>query len=283
MITKFKIFEKTTLINLGVPLQIMPKIQKDFALSDDAQWKILNYKKDINLILHSQKDILILSVCKNSIFVIFSYNNLYYIETYTLINNDDFGNKQWQNSREVTTITEILQKIGRNCKSYQLISGSWSPEISKKRKIKKEDTDFVDITNNFKRNFAENFTRIVKKLYRNKANIITDIIINHLKNVKNNLTDQQIRDILFLNVERAKETDILKNKQKEKDPYKLYNEFIKANSLTIFDEHLLNFENDYSEKYREYLNVPIMIEKFGLDKVNTAFMYFLYSNKLMKL
>lgn len=283
-IKNFILFEKTSLINIGVPFSIMKQIQKDFAISDDAQWKNLNYKKDITLALHKPKNTLIVSVSKTNIFILFSYNNVYYIETYTLTGNDDFGNKQWQKvNREISTITEIVQKIGRGYKSYELISGTWLHEFSKVRKIRKEESNFDNITNNFKKNFAENFTRIVKKIYGRKAGIITDIIINHLKNVKNNLTDQQIRDILFLNVERAKETDILKNKQKEKDPYKLYNEFIKANSLTIFDEHLLNFENDYSEKYREYLNVPIMIEKFGLDKVNTAFMYFLYSNKLMKL
>lgn len=283
-IKNFILFEKTSLINIGVPFSIMKQIQKDFAISDDAQWKNLNYKKDITLALHKPKNTLIVSVSKTNIFILFSYNNVYYIETYTLTGNDDFGNKQWQKvNREISTITEIVQKIGRGYKSYELISGTWLHEFSKVRKIRKEESNFDNITNNFKKNFAENFTRIVKKIYGRKAGIITDIIINHLKNVKNNLTDQQIRDILFLNVERAKETDILKNKQKEKDPYKLYNEFIKANSLTIFDEHLLNFENDYSEKYKEYLNVPIMIEKFGLDKVNTAFMYFLYSNKLMKL
>ena len=120
-------------------------------------------------------------------------------------------------------------------------------------------------------------------MFGRKANIITDIIINHLKNVKQNLTDEEIRDVLYQNVDRAKDVDKYKEKGKEEDPYKLYSEIVKADSLTIFNSHLISFESDYSDKYKEYLNIPVMIEKWGRDKINTAFMYFLYSNKLMEL
>ena len=120
-------------------------------------------------------------------------------------------------------------------------------------------------------------------MYGKKANVITDIIVSHLANVKKNLSDEKIREILFLNIDRAREIDILKKKQKAKDPYKLYNDIICEDSLTIFDTYIISFEEQYSDKYKEYLNIPILIEKFSLDKVKTAFMIYLYTKKLIDL
>ncbi len=280
----YKLFEKTSLINIGVPYQVMQSIQKDYAISDDAQWKKLRYKKDVTTSLHKPKDTLIISICENEILILFSYNKEYFIENYIITENDDFGNIKWMRSNRIkTSLTDCLKKIERKCKSYELISGNWHHEFRKVRKIKKEESNFENITNKFKQDFAKNFTNIVKRLYGKKSNIITDIIINHLKNVKEGITDEQIREILFLNVERAKEVDIFKNKQKEKDPYHLYNEIIRANSLTIFNEYLIKFENDYSDKYKEYLNIPIMIEKWGRDKIMTVFMIYLYLEKIIDL
>ena len=279
----YKLFEKSSLINIGVPKYVMKLIQRDYAISDDAQWSQLTYKKDIITLLHNQKNNLIISICENKINILFSFNKQYYTENYSII-SDDFGNDQWTKSdRIITTLTDAVKVIPRYCKSYQLISGTWLHEFSKTRKIRKEESKFDSITDNFKKDFAENFTKIVKRLYGKNANIITNIIINHLKNVKQNLTNAQIREILYLNVDRAKEADILKNKQTEKDPYKLYNDVVRADSLTIFNEYLIKFEDEYSDKYKEYLNISIMIDKFSRDKIMTAFMIYLYTNKLIDL
>lgn len=280
----YKLFEKTSLIGIGVPYSVMQSIQKNYAVSDDAQWKYIKYKKDITTTLHKPKNNLLISVSDNKLFIIFSYNKEFYIETYFLTEKDDFGNEQWQRiDRVKDTITNILKKIEKGCKTYELISGNWLHEYSGTRKIRSEQSKFERITDEFKKEFAENFTRIVKKMYGRKANVVTDIIINHLKNVQSNLTDEEIREILFLNVDRAKEVDKFKKKEEEKDPYQLYNQIVMENSLTIFNSHLISFESDYSDKYREYLNIPVMIERWGRDKIFTAFVYYLYSKKLMNL
>jgi len=280
----YTLFEKTSLIGIGVPYSVMQSLQKNYALSDDAKWKPLKYKKDITSALHKQKNNLLISICTGKLFVIFTLNKEFYIETYFLTEKDDFGNENWQRiDRVKDTITNITKKIEKGCKSYELISGDWTPEFYGKRKIKKEESDFEQITNDFKRDFAESFTKIVRKMYGRKANVITEIIINHLKNVKKNITDEQIREILFLNVDRAKNIDMFKKVEKDKDPYKLYNQIVRADSLTIFNEYLIRFEDEYSNKYKEYLNIPIMIEKWGRDKIMTSFMIYLYTNKLMEL
>lgn len=278
------LFEKTSLLEIGVPFSVMKSVQKNYAISDDAQWKNLKYKKDVVSALHKKKNTLIISISAGKLLILFSYNREYYLETYLLTEKDDFGNEQWQRiDRIQSTLTDILKKVERGFRSYELISGNWLHEYSGTRRMKKETKSFEEITNNFKKEFAENFTNIAKRMYGKKANVITDIIISHLKNVKNNLSDEKIREILYLNVDRAKEIDTLKKKVKTKDPYKLYSEIVREDSLTIFNEYLIKFETEYSDKYKEYLNIPVMIERWSREKIMTAFMYYLWSSNLMSL
>lgn len=276
----YKLFEKTSLLNIGVPYSVMQELQRNYSISDNAQWKLLKYKKDITPALN-KKNNLVISICKDKIFILFSFNKEFYVETYQL--TEDFGEIWTRIDRVKATLSEILTNIIRGCKSYELISGDWSHEFSTTRKIRKEELKFDDITKQFKIDFAENFTRIVKRLYGKKANIITDIIINHLASTKKNISEDKIREILFLNIDKAKEVNILKNKQKSKDPYKLYSDIIKSNSLTIFDTHIISYEEKYSDKYKEYLNIPIMIERYSRDKIMNSFMIYLWTNKLIDL
>ena len=114
----YKIFEKTSLIGIGVPYSVMQSIQRNYAVSDNAEWKLLKYKKDITTALHKPKNNLLISVCKDKLFIIFSYNNEFYIESYFITEKDDFGNEQWQRIERVKdTITNITKKIekGKHC------------------------------------------------------------------------------------------------------------------------------------------------------------------------
>jgi len=280
----YNIFEKTSLLNIGVPISVMKSMQKNYEISSDAEWQLLKTKKDIIKYLTDTGNNLIISICKENIFVSFTYDSEYYMETFELSENDDFGNIKWSKVNRVkTTITDILSSIKRVCKSYVIVSGGWLPDYSSERKLKKSEVDFDDFTNKFKIDFAENFTRIVKKIYGKKANIVSDIIVNHLKNIQNDLSDEEIREILYLNVDRAKDVDSFKQKSKDKDPYKIYNKIIRDNSLTIFDEFLISFEDEMSDKYKEYLNINLMCEIYSRDKIFTAFCYYLYSQKIMDL
>lgn len=283
-IKPYKIFENTSLTSIGVPNSVMKSVQRNYEISSNADWKLLKVKKDIIKYLTEPTNNLIISICKDRIFVSFSYDSEYYIETFELVEKDDFGNEDWKKVDKVkTTITDILSKIKRGCKSYVIISGGWLPDYSSERKLKKSEVEFDEFTIQFKRDFAENFTRIVKRMYGNKANMVSDIIVNHLKNVQSNISVEEIREILFLNVERAKSADEFKQKSKDKDPYKIYSKIIKDNSLTIFDQFILQYEDEMSDKYKEYLNIPIMVENYSRDKVFTAFIFYIYSGRLMTL
>jgi len=230
----YKIFEKTSLINLNVPFVVMKQIQRDYTFSDDAKWEQIKYKKDFISTIKKDKNSLIISVGRNKIFIVFSYDNDYYIETYNQILNDDFGNVKWQRiDRFKASLEEIIKMIyTRGCKSYELISGNWSHEFSNIRKIRKENIDFDITTQEFKKDFIKNYSKISKKIYGESG---------------------------------------------------ISNDIIKANSLTNFEEDLINFEDEYSDKYKEYLNIPIMIEKWSRDKIMTALLIYLRTKKLIKL
>ena len=284
MIISFKIFEKTSLTNIGVPYLVMKGIQRDYSISSDAQWKKLRYKKDITLVLHKNDNNLIIAVCEKIINIIFSYNKEYYIEKYELIESDDFGHEKWERvDRVKTTKTDVVKRTQKGCQLYQLMKGNWFPEYSNVRKINKEQRDFEEVTNEFKIEFAKNFTKIIKRIYGKKSVMVTDIIIDYLKDVNKDESEQSLREILFLNVQNAKDVVNYRRKSKETDPYKLYDKNIKADSLTIFDEYILKFEQGYSDKYKEYLNLSEMIERWSRDKISTAFSIFLFCGKIIDL
>jgi hypothetical protein len=253
----YKIFEKTSLLKIGVPFSVMKVIQKEYAISSNAEWKKLKYKKEISLLL--DKDGLIVSICKTNVYIIFSHNGQLYLEIFKLLSADGFGEDEWKKIKRIkATLDEINYILPRGCTYYYLTSGDWSHEFYNVRKINKEDKKFTDITNDFKKGFASNFIGIIKRMYGGKYDIIAKIVVKHLKDVNLNLKEDEIKNILYNNV-------------------------IKDNSLTIFDEYLLSFEDEYSDKYGEYLTIPSMINIWSRDKIMTAFMYYLHTKKLMEL
>jgi hypothetical protein len=266
----YKLFEKSSLINIGVPYIVMQDIQKNYNISSNAQWEKINKLSYENLFI---------SICNDNIDIIFNDDDEYYIQSYILLNKDDFGTEEWKKlKKSKMTIGNVIDKI-KTCTSYKLVSGDWN--INKKPNNPHQKIE--EITNNFKLDFIKNFNKIVKKLYGDKANKISNDIINNLKDVKKGITKDEIVDIFLKSTEKVKEIEYYKNKAKSNDPYNMSDNTIKSNSLAIFDEYLISFENAYSEKYDEYLNIPIMIKKYDRDKIMRAFCYYLYSGALINL
>jgi hypothetical protein len=266
----YKLFEKSSLISIGVPYVVMQDIQKNYNISSDAQWEKVNKLSYENLFI---------SICNDNIHIIFNDDDEYYIQNYILLNKDDFGSEEWKKSKKSKmTIGDVIDKI-KTCTSYKIVSGNWN--ISKTPNNSQEKIE--EITTNFKLDFINNFNKIVKKLYGDKANKISNDIIYNLRNVKKGITKDEIVDIFLKSTEKVKEIEYYKNKSKSNDPYNMSDNTIKSNSLAIFDEYLISFENSYSEKYDEYLNIPIMLKKYDRDKIIRAFIIYLYSGKMIEL
>jgi len=120
-------------------------------------------------------------------------------------------------------------------------------------------------------------------LFNKHANLIQRLIIKNLISQNKDVSPEEAKEILSLNIDKAKQSDFYRKRGEEKDPYKLQLQYIRDNSLTIFNEFLITFEDKMTERYGEYLNVSELCKKYGREKIMTAFMYYLWSGSLMNL
>jgi len=188
-LSNYKLYEKTTLLSLGVPFIVMKQIQRDYSIKN-AEWEHIRYKKDLIKKLKNDNNILILSISKKQINIIFSYENEFYFESYIEFLSDDFGVSEWQKENRIkSNFKEISNMIfTRGFKSYKLKSGTWEHEFSNIRKMKQSNDNFDNTTIKFKNDFIKNYSKIL-----NKINIIYDFSNNIKPNSLNNLDEYLIK------------------------------------------------------------------------------------------
>jgi len=80
--------------------------------------------------------------------------------------------------------------------------------------------------------------------------------------------------------EMAKEYEDAKS---DEDLLRIQNLQKKYNSLPAIDEYLIRFEDGYSDKYDTRLNIKDLVDEFGRMKIETAFMFYLFTGKLKEL
>jgi hypothetical protein len=288
MIYSYKHFllEKSSLTSLGIPRSVMQNIQRDYALNPNSEWVEYTLKKDIKDILIKNKNNLLLQIGKDAIKVfvsVYEYNKkLYFIDRYVKKTGefDDF----WQKlEREGATLTSMLYEVEMENKYYLLKNNDFSVVKSEIRKLEKEEKDFDSFNNKFREDLLDYFTKVLKNSYSTVSKKIEHTIVDNLSKVKPNLTEKDIKDILYQNVEKAKKSKDYQTKAQNISKYKLDTTEQQFNSLTIFDEYLLQFEDEYSEKYHKYYNIKSLVEEFSMLKIFTAFIYYLYTGNLMDL
>jgi hypothetical protein len=283
-----KILEKSSLTTLGVPKEVMQNIQKDYALRPDAEWIEFSLKKDIKTELMQNKNILFVQVGDDSIKVycsaIENKRKLYLIDRYIKYTGE-WGDHWEKNEREGITLTQLLIDIENESryKKYKLKDDNFSVVRSDVRNIEKAQRDFEDFNNTFRKNLIDYFTKVLKNSHSQFSQQIEKAIIDNLAKVRKDLSPDEIKQVLYQNVDLATKAKTHKQKAEDIPKYKLDNEEIQHNSLTLFNEYLLQFETDYSEKYGEYFTIKNLIEKYSQNKIITAFIYYLYTGKLMDL
>lgn len=282
---KFVLNEKSSLIGLGVPKQVMKHIQQDYALSPTVEWIKINLKKDIKDILIQNKNNLFLQIGDNDVKVIvtvFEQNNkLYYIDKY-IRKTGDWGDEWIKLDREGATLSSLLVEIDMENKHY-LLKGAFSIIKSDIRQTIKQEKEFDIFNKKFKEDFLDYFTNVLKKSYSIQSKKIEKTIIDNLASVNPDLNADDIKKILYKNSENAKKTKNFKDKSQNIDNYDLNNPDTQYNSLSIFDEYLIQFEEDYSKKYHKYYNIQTLVEEYSRSKIFTAFIYYLYTGFLMDL
>jgi len=279
------ILEKSSLTQLGVPKPVMQQIQKDYAISKDASWLEYTRKMDVKEQLLKPENSLFIQVIIDQIVKVFGSiykdnHKSYFLEEWNLDEDKEWGGEWKKGERHILSITSLMYYTSvRHMKAYKL-EGDFETLPQQMRKEIEVQRDFQEFTEYFKKYVLDNFSRIIRGIFGNRAeNEVKDKIIQNISKVKKDLTLQQIRKILVGGVEKIDKTKI----DIPEDPLSLKDTTIKDNSLTIFDEYLLGFEEAYSEKEKEFVFVEDLCKKYTLNKVIRAFIYYIYNGKVINL
>lgn len=283
MKTKFKEFllEKSSLTKLGVPKEAMQYIQKEFEIHENAQWERI-YKDEIfDMELDPKKKNLFIQVTFQRIRIIVNNYGEYYIQDYSY-EESNFGNYLIE-ERQYMTKTQILKRISSKKLLFQLTEGKFKVSERKKRLVKKNVKKFEKTTNELKDYILKNFNKILRRIYQKHHKELIDKVVWNIENMAPHVNAADLSHFLKYNrkfVEIANEyeaaiknDDILRIEQLEKQ----------YNSLAKIDEYLLDFESIYSEKFNNRLTIADLVKDFGMMKIATAFMYYLYTGKTKEL
>jgi hypothetical protein len=281
MITKFKIFEKSSLTKLGINTKIMKSIQKDFALSDNAEWEPTNKKIDLVNELNNDKNVMIIQLSSKSTKILVKYKNIkyeYFVDEYLELEDDWESN--WKKLKRVYyTKTELISEIKSHSLYFILKSGEFTNTLQQDRTLIKSEIKYNEFYDNFKNEVINNFTSIVKRIFKSKSEEIKKEILQNLEIETDTKSETELQKLLNKNIELNKKYTFYQKLHNLDDPYSLKSKE-RDDSLSIIDKKILEFEEEYSKYFKEFLNIQELCEHFTRDRIITEFFYFLYSGKI---
>lgn len=279
----FQLYERSSLTKLGIPKEVMQQIQSLYKLDPDARWERI-IKSEVKNILESYDRALIIEMCIDYIKVITTFNDKYMYEVFEH-EEGEWGGKFKRKPREFSNLTRTMFDISKDS-LFWLLEGDDFETLGEKNLKIKNDENLLDITTlDFKIHLVENFNRITKRMYGEKyKNAILKILSNlQLLLKKGSTLDIELKQLIDNNAELKILASKYKKLKEDEDIMGLRRLEQKYNSLSIFDEFLIEFEAMYSDIFEVHWNIVHLIDMFGLEKITTAFMYFLLTGKLMKL
>jgi ankyrin repeat protein len=250
------LLEKSSLTTLGVHREVMQSIQRDLALPDDAEWDRISLKSEVEDILQDGQKELILQIATDAVKVFVSYpengEQIYFIDSY-ISKDTGWGGEYIKQKREFTTKTQLFYHIESKTLIYHLKS-DFSIKKQPHREVEKKEEEFDKFTMDFKKDFLEKFDGILKRIVGSKYDDAKKEIRDKAKQIE--LENQMMISGLD-------------------DPLEGHN------SLTILDEFLYQFEDEYSNFFDERIDLQELCNYFSREKILTSFMYFIYKNKIL--
>lgn len=280
-IKPFNLFEKSSLTRLGVPKEVMQYIQYHYEVSSNSNWEKIGYKKELVEELKTNEIAMFIEISVKFIKVIVNLGNDEYFTQNCYYTESDFGGYDIRD-RVYTSRTQLLYTVNPDHLIYKL-DGEFQHRPKVERRVQKEIHKFDKITNDFKFYILYNFNNILKRIYGNKYDFVMKDIAANIARFKYNATAEEVLQFLKDNkkmAEKAREYEDAKNTD---DLLRINDLQKKYNSLPIIDEYLLNFEDGYSDKYNTRLDIKQLIDTFGRMKIETAFMYYLFTGKIKDL
>ena len=250
------LLERSSLTKLGIPREVMQPIQKDLALSPDAGWDKMKHKKDIISDLKSGEPCLFVQVALDNIKIFVSYPSpkgaLYFVDNY-IYRDTDWSGEFEKLKREYKTLTQLSIDIEPKSNIYKL-DGDFSINKQGRRKFIKKEKSFMEFSDKFKTDFLQKFDKILKRISG-----------TNFKKAKDKVTDKA-KKIALENSLLIKGLD---------------NPLNGPNGLSILDEFLYQFEEEYSKYFEERIDIQELSEYFTKDKLMTMFMYYIYTGKIL--
>jgi hypothetical protein len=275
------IYERSSLTKLGVPKEAMQMLQNEYEIQYNANWIKIQSKKDFILELKKSEIALYIQITLKFIKIIMNINNEYFVERYKL-NDDGFGGTYEKKERETSSITQ-LSTIPLNEGLLYKLDGDFKYKPKKERLVQKELNKLDRTTSDFKFYVLKNFNNLIRKIYGARHKEVIKKICDNLAKIGNDNKSDDIFNFLNDNKELAKMAKEYEMAKEDNDILRLTILDKKYNSLTNLDEFILNFEDLYSEEFNWRLNIKDMIDTFGLMRIETAFLYYLFTGKIKKL
>jgi hypothetical protein len=288
ILTYTDILERSSLTRLGVPNEVMRIIQRNYEIDENAEWEKITLKAQLKEILEKKETNLFIKITTDIIYIFGSLfikdNKVYIIDRFDYNEDEEWGGSWDKGERSVVSLTGLLSSIYMSGNIYHLKSKDFKIEEYEIRNVKKGISGLQEFTEYFKATAITQFNKIIKKMYGYRAaDILEDVIDNlHRINYNKKITRLGIRQILSKGINKEEFKKYYANYLKG-DPKGLKSELRQDNSLTIFDEYLIRFESACSEKLDKFYTVKDLVNEFGMDKILTAFIYFIHTDKLMKL
>jgi hypothetical protein len=277
----YNLFEKSSLTSLGVPNEVMKNVQYNYEIQSDAKWNRIVYKKDVKEELQKDDVALFIEINIKYIKVIINLGNDEYAQQKFMYDDSGWGGYNIKD-REDTTRTQILFGIRPESNIYKL-DGTFETRPKVQRMIQKEMKKFDDVTNEFKFYMLYNFNRIIQRIYGARYENVMRKIASNIKEVSVDATADEILQFLKDNKKMAEKAKDYENAKKDEDLLRIKDLEKQFNSLPVLDEYLINFEEGYSNKYYTRLTIKDLIDEFGRMKIETAFMFYLFTGKLKEL
>ena len=225
----FLLLERTTLTNIGIPLEIVQQIEKDYEFSN-VDWKKVNLQELLKYIFinKSSQSNLFLQILPNKIMIFTSvdhkdHRTIIYDEF--IKSEDDFGEMWERKERKDFQFVNVINRFDLDYPIYYLEEGEFKIEPRKLRKLKIVMEDFDNTTKDFKQSILD---------YINKYEI--DWI------------------------------------DKDGSSY---------DSLDDIERMIIRFETKLSQRKKKFLQLPEIINIYGMDKVKTSFLFFLKTGKII--
>jgi len=282
MITKFKLFEKSSLTPLGVPEEVMKEIQINFEIDSNARWSKMKLKKDVLYELKKDERQFFIQLDKKGNIFIFINDYQNYTKQYFKLETDGWGSFRIDD-REAITYNQLRYSVNINDDIYMLQSSDFKTKPKKERRLKAQIEELEKSTSEFKIYIMDNFNKIIRSMYGAKYKKVMNKISENLSKISGNSTPDDILKFIENNKKLAQKAKEYENAKEEKDLKRIKELETQYNSLTIFDEKLLEFEDHYSNEFSYYINIENLINDFGRMYIETAFMYYLYTNRFREL